>query len=102
MPQDMRIFQRNRYVIKVRHHSCRIVRWWAGRRHSRAVNVAARRAGQLSRQGGIHFLPHRATAVDSISIELDSHGLRVKVIEINLNLKDVLLALGFKLHFAEA
>jgi hypothetical protein len=50
----------------------------------------------------LHLLPLRAAAVDSVGIKLDSHGLRVKVIKINLNVKDVLLTTSLNLHFAEA
>ena len=62
----------------------------AGRRHSRAVNVAARRAGQLA--SVLHLLPHGFTAVDSVGIKLYPHRLGVEIIEIDLNLKYVLLA----------
>ena len=99
LPQDSCVFQWDRNAVAVRYHSRRIVRWWAGRRHRRAVNVAARRAGQLA--NALHLLPHRSAAVDSVGIKLDSHRLRVEIIEIDFNLKNVLLRVSLNLHFAE-
>jgi hypothetical protein len=49
----------------------------------------------------LHLLPHRATAVDAVGIKLDPHRLGVEVVEIDLNLKYVLLATSLNLHFAE-
>ena len=78
----------DRNAVAVRYHSRRIVRWWAGRGHSRAVNVAARRAGQLA--NALHLLPHGGTAHDAVGVKLYPHCLGVEVIEIDLNLKYVL------------
>ena len=39
----------------------------------------------------LHLLPHRATAIGSVGIEVDSHNLGIEVIEIELHLKYVLL-----------
>ena len=100
LPQDSCVFQWDRHAVAVRHHSRRIVRWRAGRRHSRAVNVAARRAGQLA--NALHLLPHGSAAHDAVGVKLDSHRLGVEVIETDLNLKYVLLATSLNLHFAEA
>lgn len=100
LPQDSCVFQWDRNAVAVRYHSRRIVRWWAGRRHSRAVNVAARRAWQLPDTH--HLLPHRSAAVDSVGIKLDLNRIRVEAIEIDLSLKDVALPIRLNLHFAEA
>ena len=85
LPQNSCVFQRDRNAVAVRYHSRRIVRCWAGRRHRRAVNVAARCAGQLA--DALHLLPNGIAAVDSVGIKLDPHRLGVEVIEIDLNLK---------------
>jgi hypothetical protein len=69
----------------VRYYSRRIVRWWAGRRHSSAVNVAARRAGRLA--NALHLLPHGSSAHDAVGVKLYPHRLGVEVIETDLNLK---------------
>jgi hypothetical protein len=58
--------------------------------YSPLVGGPPTRAGQ--RANAFHLFPHRAAAVDSVGIKLDSHSLRVKVNEINLNVKDVLIA----------
>ena len=100
LPPDSRVFQWDRNAVAVWYHSRRIVCWWTGGRYSRAVNVAACRTDQLT--DARHFLPHRDTAVDPVSIEFDPYGLRLEVIEVNMDVKDVLLAFGLHLHFAEA
>ena len=100
LPQDSCVFQWDRNAVAVRYHSRRIVRWRTGRRHSRAVNVAARRAGQLA--NAFHLLPHGSTAHDAVGVKLYPHCLGVEVIEIDLHFKYVLLAMSLKLHFAEA
>ena len=99
MPQNVSGLQGNRRAVAMRYHSCRIVRWWAGRRHSRAVNIAARRAGQLA--NALHFLPHASAAHDPGGVKLYPHRLGVEVIEKDLNLEYVLLAASLNLHFAE-
>ena len=70
-----------------------------GREHRGAVNVAARLAGQLA--NALHLLPHRSAAVDSISIELDSHRVRVEIVQIDFNLKNVPLRVSPNLQFSE-
>src|ERR1019366_411258 len=66
LPQDSCVFQWDRNAVAVRHHSRRIVRWWADRRHRCAVNVAARRVGQFA--NARHLLPHGRTAREAIGI----------------------------------
>jgi hypothetical protein len=61
--------------------------------------VAARRAGQLA--GELHLLPHRGTAHDALGAKLYPHRLGIEVIEMNLNLKYVMLATSLNLHFAK-
>ena len=100
LPQDSRLFQGNRNTGTMRYHSHRIVGSRACRGHRYAIGVAAGPANYLA--NAFHLLPHRAVAVDSVGIELDSHRIRVKVIEINLSLKHVLIPIGLDLHFTEA
>ena len=50
----------------------------------------------------LHLLPQWSTVPHSIGIEFDPHRLRVEIIEIQLNLKDVLLPVSLNLHVAEA
>ena len=99
LPQNSCVFQWDRNPVAVRYHSRRIVRWWAGRRHCRAVNVAARRAGQLA--NALHLLPHGSTAHDAVGVKLYPHRRGVEVIERDLNLNYVLLTTSLNLQFAE-
>src|SRR5437867_3475899 len=99
LPQDSCVFQWDRNTVAVRYHSRCVARWWAGRRHGRVVNVAARRAGQLA--NARHLLPHRSTAHDAVGVKLYPHRLGVEVAKINLNVKDVLFATSFNLHLAK-
>ena len=85
LPEDLRGFEGNRHAVAVRYHSRRIVRWWAGRRHSRAVNITARRAVELA--NALHLLPHGSIAPGAVSVKLYPHRLGVEVIEKDLNLK---------------
>ena len=69
------------------------------RRHSRAEDVAARRAGQLA--DALHLLPYGSTVHDAVGVKLYPHRLGVEIIEIELNLKYVLLTASLDLHFAK-
>jgi hypothetical protein len=61
LPQDSRVLQWNRNAVAVRYHPRRIICRRAGRRHCRAVNVAAWHAGQ--RTNALHLLlPHGSAA----------------------------------------
>jgi len=75
------------------YHPGRIVRRRAVRRDRRLVNIAARCARQRAR--ALHLLPHRFVAVGTFGIKLDPHGLRIEVIQIYLNVKEVLFPAGF-------
>jgi len=100
LPQDSCVFQWDRNSVAVRYHSRRIILWWAGRRHSRAVNVEARRAGQLA--NARHLLSDRTAAIDPIGTQLDSHEVRIEVMEIHLCLKEVLGCICLYLQVAKA
>src|SRR5208283_762289 len=99
MPQDSCGFERNRYAIVARYHSRRVVRWWAGDRHSRAVSITARGADQLANT--LHLVALRSIALDAGCVKLYPHRLGVEVIEKDLNLKQVLIATSLNLHLAE-
>ena len=79
--------------------SCRIVRRRTRRRHLRAVGVAAVRA--LESANARHLLPNRAVAVHPVGIELHAHGLRVEVMDGQLNLERMVLPVGLDLHGAK-
>ena len=100
LPQDLRGFQRDRDAIAMRYHPRRIVRWRSGRGHGGAVAVAARRARQLA--DALHLLSHRAAAVTSVGIKLNAYRVRIEVMEIDLNIKDMLPAFSLHLHFTKA
>jgi len=51
--------------------------------------------------GELHLLPHRGTAHDALGAKLYPHRLGIEVIEMNLNLKYVMLATSLNLHFAK-
>ena len=70
-----------------------------GHRHSRAVNVAARLDGEFA--NALHLLPCWNAAADSVSVELDSHRVRVEVVQIDFNLKNVTLRVSRNLQFSE-
>ena len=85
---------------QLRYHSRRVVARWTCRGHRRVIDAAAGCARQRSR--ALHFLPYGIAAVDSVGIKLDSHRIRVEIIEKDLDLKDVLVRVGLDLHVAEA
>lgn len=58
--------------------------------------MSANRTRQLP--DATHLLPVRTVAVEAVGIQLDSHGLRIEITEIALNLKDVLLAPSLNFH----
>ena len=92
LPQDSRLFQRERNAIAVRYHSWRIVGRRTDRRHSRALSVTARLADPLA--NARHLLAHGSAAAQSFCVEFDSYRVRIEVIEPELNLKYVLLTTG--------
>src|SRR5512145_3371016 len=96
LPEDSCVLQWDRNALAVRYHSRGVVRGCGGRRHRGAVNVAARLAGQLA--NALHLLPRWSAAVDSISIEFDSHRIWVEIVQINLNLKIVPLRVSGNLQ----
>ena len=49
-----------------------------------------------------HLLPHRITAADAVSVQLQAHRLGVEIIEVDMNLKFVLFVPYLDLRFAEA
>lgn len=100
LPQDVSLFQWDRNSGEARYHTCRIVCGWADRRHRRAIDMSADRSRQLP--DAMHLLSVRTVAIDAVGIQLDLHGIRIEIIEIDLNLKDVLLAVSLNLHAAEA
>lgn len=99
LPEDSCVFQWDRNAVAVRHDSRRIVGGRASCRHSRAVNVAARCAGQLA--NAIHLMPHGRTAREAVGIKFDPDGIGVEIMKNDLHLKYVLAAMSRNLHFAE-
>jgi hypothetical protein len=53
------------------------------------------------RSRAFHFLPFGIATVDPVRIKLYPNCLRVEVVEIYGNLKNVILTTSFNLHFAE-
>ena len=62
-PENGIDFQGHRHTGAVWNDACRVVPWWASRRHSSIVNIATRRARQLARTR--HVLPHGYAAHDT-------------------------------------
>ena len=88
LPPDLGGFQRNGNAVEVRDDARRVRTRRAARRHSRAVHVAARRAGQLA--DALHLLPRDRAARGAIGEELDPHRRGVEVVEEDLDLEDML------------
>lgn len=62
-------------------------------------NIATRRTCQLA--NARHLVSQWRDAHDSVGVKLHLHGLRIDVIEIELNFKYMLLARSLNLHFAK-
>jgi hypothetical protein len=100
LPQDSERFERNGNAVVLRYDPRCVVRCRAGRRRSRPVDVAARYGWQLPNTR--HLLPRWTIAVDAVGIQLYSRGIRVKTIEIDLDLEHVLLPVSLDTHLTEA
>src|ERR1035437_1919237 len=100
LPQDSSSFQGNGDTSILGYHARRIVGSRACRGHPCAIGVASGRGCQFA--NALHLLPHRTVAVDAIGIKLYSRRIRVEIVEIDLNLKHVLLPVGLNLHFTDA
>jgi hypothetical protein len=61
--------------------------------------VAARRACQFA--NALHLLPDGNAAHDAAGVQLYPHRVGIEIVEQDLNLKFVLAATSFNLHFAE-
>jgi hypothetical protein len=96
----MSLFQRHCHVIVMGYESRRIVCHRTGIPHLCTVSIAVYRPHQLPHALHLHSL--RRNITNAIGIQLDPHGLRIKIIEIDLYLKDVLPIIGLQLHFAKA
>jgi len=98
LPDDSIHFQWNRNTVIGWHYpSCKIG-GWPPRRHCSAIGIIADCAIPLTRT--LHLLACRA--VVAIGIQFHSHRMRVKLVEINLDLKHEMIAVGMGLHFTEA
>src|ERR1035438_9874947 len=100
LPLDSCVLQWDRNAFAVRDNPRSIVSRSADRGHGRAVPVAARRSGQLA--DALHLLSHWASPVNSVGIKLNGYGVRVEVTEIDLNVKDMMLAFCLHLQLTEA
>ena len=60
--------------------------------HARTVNVASGRTRKLA--DSLHLLSHRPAGIDGVRIQLNSQDVRVDVIQMQLSLEQVLLAVS--------
>ena len=96
LPEDGPDFQGRCNAGAVRYDARRIIRRGAGRPDRCAIDPPTRFASR--RLDARHLLSDRNAIVYPTGIQLDSHELRIEVIEIHLGLKDVLGRIGLYLH----
>src|SRR5580704_14708967 len=99
LPQNPRIFQRDRNAGAARYQARRIVRWWTRCGYCRGVNVAALGAGQLANTP--HLLQSRLSASGAVGVELYAHRTRIDFAEVQLDFKYMPVARGLDLQYAE-
>lgn len=92
LPQNPRIFQRDRNAGAARYQARRIVRWWTRCGYCRGVNVAALGAGQLANTP--HLLQSRLSASGAVGVELYAHRTRIDFAEVQLDFKYMPVARG--------
>jgi len=81
LPQDTYVFDRERHFLLLREHSYGVIFPWAACSHGRSVHRAAR--GRSRRTNPLHRVPLRCAATYAVGKKLDSHRLRVEVMEID-------------------
>src|SRR5438132_14214785 len=97
LPQNGSDFEGHRHAGAVRCDARRIVPGGTGCRDRCTIDPPTRFARRLD---AAHLLSDCTAAIDPIGIQLDSHGVRIDVIEIHLSLKDMLVRTSWSLYIA--
>jgi hypothetical protein len=99
LPEDPSRFQGNSHAVVMRNDSHRVVCRRASGGHGTPEEIAADRSHKLP--DTCRFPPYRIASRRALRVKFDPNGVRIEFTNVNLNVKDVLIAARFHLHFTE-
>src|ERR1019366_320576 len=93
-------FQRNRHSGALRYHAGRVVCGWTSSGYRCLIDAAAGWGSKNPRTP--HFLPYGTASVDSVRIKLNSHRIRVEIVQKDFDFKHGAVRVGFDAQVSEA